>query len=74
MSRENYTQGNRAAMPVIAGIVDAIRAQGLTVKVLYANEGGTKFDRREPVNPESIFDVPQGYAPMREVAKKEKHK
>lgn len=63
--RANYTTGNRGAMPQIAAIVDEIRAMGIDVKVLYASENGTTFDRREPVKPESVFPIPPDYYPSK---------
>ena len=63
----------RQAMPTVAALVDEFRSLMTNGgRVIFASENGHTLDRREPVNPESIFDVPQGYAPMREVAKKEK--
>ena len=38
---------NRAAMPTVAAFVDEIRAQGFSVKVLYASENG-KGDNHTP--------------------------
>jgi hypothetical protein len=61
----------RQAMPTIAEIVDQFRhlmADG--GKVIYASENGKVIDRREPE--ENVFDIPNGYAPMREVEVKRK--
>ncbi len=66
-NRTNYAAGNRDAMPQIAEIVDQIRAMGIDVKVIYASENGTTFDRREPVNPQAVFVIPPNYYPCREV-------
>lgn len=58
----------RQAMPITASIVDTYR-QWLE-KVVYAEENGKVIDRREPVNPDSVFQIPPNYYPCREVAKK----
>jgi len=39
---------NRQAMPIIAAFVDEIRAQGVTVKVLYASENGRTVGTKPP--------------------------
>lgn len=61
----------RQAMPTVAAIVDQFRdwmADG--GKVVYASENGHVIDRREPVNPDCVFQIPEGYAPMRQVVTK----
>jgi hypothetical protein len=60
----------RQAMPVTASIVDTYR-QWLG-KVIYAEENGKVIDRREPVNADSVFDIPANYHPMRQVERKER--
>ena len=62
----------RAAMPTVAALVDELRhlmADG--GKVIYASENGHVIDRREPVDPDCVFDIPPGYAPMRPMPTKE---
>jgi hypothetical protein len=62
----------RAMFPTVAAIVDELRPfMGKGAKVIYASENGHVIDRREPVNPDAVFDIPEGYAPMRKVATKE---
>lgn len=63
----------RQAMPITASIVDQYRdlmADG--GRVIYASENGRVIDRREPVNPDSVFQIPEGYAPMRQVEAKKR--
>jgi hypothetical protein len=65
-------QALREAMPTVAAIVDEFRhlmADG--GKVIYAAENGQVIDRREPVDPDCVFDIPKDYAPMRALPKKE---
>ena len=57
-------------MPTVAAIVDQFKPW--MGRVVYASEAGHVIDRREPVSPESVFQIPEGYAPMREVKTKEK--
>jgi hypothetical protein len=62
----------RQAMPTVAALVDELRPfMGKGAKVIYASEGGHVIDRREPVNPDAVFDIPKDYAPTRKVATKE---
>jgi hypothetical protein len=49
----------RQAMPTVAAIVDEYRH--LLGRVVYASENGQVIDRREPVSPEQVFDIPPGY-------------
>jgi hypothetical protein len=61
----------RRQMPTVAAIVDEFRhllADG--GKVVYASENGHVIDRREPVNPDTVFTIPPNYHPTRQVAKK----
>jgi len=58
----------RQAMPTVAAIVDDFRPW--LEKVVFAAENGKVIDRREPVNAESVFDIPANYFPMREVKTK----
>jgi hypothetical protein len=53
MSRDD----NRARMPVIAALVDELRAQGLMVKVLYAKENGVELGRMPEYR--EVFDIPR---------------
>lgn len=50
---------NRAAMPAVAQLVDEIRAQGVSVRVIYAQEGGQERGRK-PEDKE-VFDIPANY-------------
>jgi hypothetical protein len=58
----------RRQMPTVAAIVDDFR-EWLTDggKVIYASENGHVIDRREPVNPQSVFAIPKDYYPCREI-------
>lgn len=49
---------NRAAMPIVAAIVDELRAQGLSPKVVFASENGVTVGRRPRY--ENVFEVPAG--------------
>lgn len=49
----------RQAMPTVAQIVDEVRPW--LEKVVYASENGHVIDRREPVSPDQVFDIPAGY-------------
>ena len=52
----------RRQMPTVAQIVDELRpflANG--GKLIYASENGHVIDRREPVDPEQVFDIPRDY-------------
>lgn len=63
---------NRAAMPGVAAIVDEFRAAFPDLKVVFSQENGLTIDRREPVNPDSVFQIPEGYAPMWQAPTKER--
>jgi hypothetical protein len=66
-------QALREAMPTVAAIVDELRhlmADG--GRVIYASENGQVIDRREPVNPDCVFDIPANYHPMRQIERKER--
>jgi hypothetical protein len=66
-------QALREAMPTVAALVDEFRhlmADG--GKVIYASENGQVIDRREPVDPDCVFDIPKDYAPMRQIERKER--
>jgi hypothetical protein len=51
----------RSRMPTVAAIFDELRAQFPDAKLLYGREGGHEIDAREPVDPDSVFDIPPGY-------------
>ena len=59
----------RQAMPTVAAIVDEYRPW--LEKVVYASENGRVIDRREPVDADSVFVIPAGYAPTWQPPKKE---
>lgn len=63
MNREQLRQ----AMPTVAEIVDELRPW--LRRVVFCSENGHVIDRREPVNPDAVFDIPEGY--RRPVATKE---
>jgi hypothetical protein len=54
----------RQAMPTVAAIVDEFRhlmADG--GRLIYAEENGHVIDRREPVNPDSVWVIPPDFKP-----------
>jgi hypothetical protein len=53
----------RQKMPTVAAIVDEYR--WCLERVVYASEAGHVIDRREPVDPESVFPIPSDYFPCR---------
>jgi hypothetical protein len=60
----------RQAMPAVAQIVDEFRdLMSNGGKVIYAAENGHVIDRREKVNPDCVFVIPQRY---REAPKEKK--
>lgn len=61
-------QSNRAAMPTVAAIVDELRAHGVDVKVIWAEENGRQVGKR-PTN-ENVFDIPANYGMTTAKAKK----
>lgn len=52
---------NRARMPTVAAIVDEFRPW--LKKVIYASENGHEIGAKP--QDENVFDIPPGYAPMR---------
>lgn len=62
MSRDEL----RRQMPTVAALVDELRPfLGKGGRLIYASENGHVIDRREPVDPDSVFVIPEGYAPCR---------
>jgi hypothetical protein len=59
---------NRTRMPTVAAIVDEYRE--FLGKVIYASENGYEIGAKP--QDENAFDIPPGYAPMREVETKGK--
>ena len=52
----------RDQMPTVAAIVDEFREWMVPGgKVIYASENGHVLDRREPVDPDKVFNVPPNY-------------
>lgn len=49
----------RQQMPTVAEIVDELRPW--LGRVIFAQENGHTLDRREPVSPDQVFDIPPNY-------------
>jgi hypothetical protein len=62
----------RSRMPTVAAIFDEFAAQFPGTKLLYGKQGAEEIDRREPVNPDCVFDIPANYHPMRQIERKER--
>lgn len=52
-------ENNRNAMPVIASVVDELRALGIDVQVLYVSENGQT--RGKPPRHDNAFSIPKNY-------------
>lgn len=51
------SERNRAAMPTVAKLVDELRAQGLSPRVLWAKENGLEMGKRP--NYREVFEIPR---------------
>jgi hypothetical protein len=58
-------------MPTVAAIVDEYRRlMENGGKVIYAEENGFVIDRREPVNPDSVWTIPKDFRAYTQKEKK----
>jgi hypothetical protein len=52
-------ESNRVSMPTVAAFVDELRAQGLSLKVIFASENGIRVGKKP--QGENAFDIPPQY-------------